>query len=116
MWEMAEQMLRLFDASDDMMSIGIPALRFISLSFVLAAVNINFGATFQALGKSYYSMIVSFARQIVVLLPVAYLLSKTGVINNVWLAFPIAEIASLAVTLLFFVSIYKKLISKIGTV
>ena len=113
MWLIPEQMLRLFDASPDMMSIGIPALRYISLSFVLAAVNINFGASFQALGKSYYSMIVSFARQIVVLLPVAYLLSKTGVIDYVWFAFPIAEIASLTATLICFTNIYKKLIKKI---
>ncbi len=116
MWLIPEQMLRLFDASEDMMSIGVPALRFISLSFVLAAVNINFGASFQALGRSYYSMIVSFARQIVVLLPAAYLLSKTGVVSNVWFAFPIAEIASLTVTLIFFANICKKLINKIGTV
>ncbi len=116
MWLIPEPMLRLFDASDDMMSIGIPALRHISLSFVLAAVNINLGSCFQALGKSYYSMIVSFARQIIVLLPVAYLLSKTQVLDYVWFAFPIAEVASMTVTLIFFVNIYKKLISKIGTV
>lgn len=116
MWLIPEQMLHLFKASSDMMAIGVPALRFISLSFVLAAVNINFGASFQALGKSYYSMIVSFARQIVVLLPTAYLLSKTGILNYVWLAFPIAEVASLAVTLICFANIYKKLINKIGTV
>lgn len=116
MWLIPEQMLKLFDASEDMMAIGIPALRYISLSFVLAAVNINFGASFQALGKSYYSMIVSFARQIIVLLPAAYLLSKSGVIDYVWFAFPIAEIASLTVTLICFVNIYKKLINKIGTV
>lgn len=116
MWLIPEQMLRLFEASDDMMSIGIPALRYISLSFVLAAVNINFGASFQALGKSYYSMIVSFARQIIVLLPAAYLLSKSGIIDYVWFAFPIAEIASLTVTLICFVNIFKKLINKIGAV
>ncbi len=75
MWLMPETMLRLFDASDDMMGIGVPALRIISSSFVLAGVCINLGAVFQALGKSYFSMIVSFARQIVVLLPVAHLLS-----------------------------------------
>ena len=114
MWLMPEQMLRLFKASEDMMAIGVPALRYISLSFVLAAVNINLGASFQALGKSYFSMIVSFARQIVVLLPVAYLLSKTGELNYVWLSFPIAEVMSLAVTLVFFTHIYKKIISRIG--
>ena len=116
MWLIPEQMLRLFEASDEMMAMGVTALRYISLSFVLAAVNINLGSCFQALGKSYYSMIVSFARQIIVLLPAAYLLSKTGVVDNVWFAFPIAEIASLITTLTFFTFIYKKLISKIGTV
>lgn len=116
MWLIPEQMLSLFDASEDMMSIGVPALRYISLSFILAAININFGASFQALGKSYYSMIVSFARQIVVLLPVAYLLSKTGVLDYVWFSFPIAEVASLAVTLICFAGVYRKLISKIGAV
>ena len=116
MWLIPEQMLRLFDASEEMMSMGVTALRYISLSFVLAAVNINLGSCFQALGKSYYSMIVSFARQIVVLLPAAYLLSKTGIIDNVWFAFPIAEIASLITTLSFFTIVYKKLINKIGTV
>ncbi len=116
MWLIPEQMLRLFDASEEMMAMGVTALRHISLSFVLAAVNINLGSCFQALGKSYYSMIVSFARQIVVLLPAAYLLSKTGVVDNVWFAFPIAEIASLITTLTFFTLIYKKLINKIGTV
>ena len=116
MWIIPEQMLRLFEASEDMMAIGVPALRYISLSFVLAALNISLGSSFQALGKSYYSMIVSFARQIIVLLPAAYLLSRTGVVSNVWFAFPIAEIASFVVTGLFFVNICKKLINKIGTV
>lgn len=110
MWLMPETMLRLFDASDDMMGIGVPALRIISSSFVLAGVCINLGAVFQALGKSYFSMIVSFARQIVVLLPVAHLLSKTGVLNNVWLAFPIAEFMSLIVTLVCFVYVYKTIV------
>ncbi len=116
MWLIPEQMLTLFKASEDMMAIGVPALRYISLSFVLAAININLGASFQALGRSYYSMIVSFARQIVVLLPVAYMLSKTGILDYVWFAFPIAEIASLTATLICFATIYKKIISKIGTV
>ncbi len=114
MWLMPEQMLRLFKASEDMLSIGVPALRYISLSFVFAGVCITLGSIFQALGKSYFSMITSFARQIVVLLPVAYLLSKTGNVDNVWFAFPIAEVMSLTVTLIFFSVIYKKIISKIG--
>lgn len=114
MWIIPETMLRLFDASEDMMGIGVPALRIISTHFVLAGASINLGAVFMALGKSYFSMIVSFARQIVVLLPAAYLLSKTGVLNNVWLAFPIAEVMSLAVTLVCFVYVYKTIIAKIN--
>lgn len=115
MWLIPEQMLMLFKASEDMLSIGVPALRTISLSFIFAGVCITLGSTFQALGKSYFSMLTSFARQIVVLLPVAYLLSKTGEINYVWLSFPVAEIMSLAVTLVFFTHLYKNIISKIGS-
>ncbi len=113
MWLIPEQMLRLFDAKDEMMEIGVPALRTISTSFILAGVCINLGSAFQALGKSYFSMITSFCRQIVVLLPAAYLLSKTGVLNNVWLAFPIAEVMSLTVTLICFSYVYKKIIKPI---
>lgn len=113
MWLMPETMLKLFDAKEDMMAIGVPALRIISTPFVLAGVSVNLGAAFQALGKSHFSTIVSFARQIVVLLPAAYLLSKTGVLNNVWLAFPIAEFMSLIVTLVCFRYVYKTLICKI---
>lgn len=113
MWLMPETMLRLFDAKEDMMAIGVPALRIISTPFILAGVSVNLGAAFQALGKSHFSTIVSFARQIVVLLPAAYLLSKTGVLNNVWLAFPIAEFMSLIVTLVCFRYVYKTLICKI---
>ena len=113
MWLMPEQMLRLFDAKEEMMELGVPALKIISTSFILAGVCINLGSAFQALGKCYFSMIISFCRQIVVLLPAAYLLSKTGVLNNVWFAFPIAEVMSLSVTLLCFSYIYKKIIKPI---
>ena len=113
MWIMPETMLRLFDASEDMLGIGIPALKIISTSFILAGVSINLGAVFMALGKSYFSTIVSFARQIVVLLPAAYLLSKTEVVTNVWYAFPIAEFMSLLVTLTSFIFVYKTIISKL---
>ncbi len=114
MWLIPEQMLLLFEADETMLSIGVPALRTISLSFIFAGVCITLGSTFQALGRSYFSMLTSFARQIIVLLPAAYLLSKTGVLNNVWYAFPIAEIMSLAVTVIFFTYLYKKVILKIG--
>lgn len=114
MWIMPETMLRLFKAGEEMMSIGVPALRIISTVFVFAGVSINLGASFQALGRSHFSTLVSFARQIVVLLPAAYFLSKTGVLNYVWLAFPIAEIMSLAVSLVCFRYVYKTLISKLS--
>ncbi|MBE6775361.1 MAG: MATE family efflux transporter [Ruminococcaceae bacterium] len=114
MWLMPEQMLRLFDAKDEMMELGVPALKIISTSFVLAGVCINLGSAFQALGKSYFSMIISFCRQIVVLLPSAYLLSKTGVLNNVWFAFPIAEVMSLTVTAVSFLYVYRKIIKPIS--
>ena len=114
MWLMPETMLRLFDASDDMMTIGVPALEIISTSFILAGVSINLGAVFMAFGKSYFSTIVSFTRQIVVLLPAAYLLAKTGNVTNVWFAFPIAELFSLAVTLASFIFVYKTIIAKIS--
>ena len=113
MWIMPETMLRLFDASEDMMSIGVPALRIISTHFVLAGASINLGASFQALGKSHFSTIVSFCRQIIVLLPAAYFLSKTGVLNNVWFAFPVAEVMSLVVSLICFRYVYKTLIVKL---
>ena len=113
MWIMPETMLRLFDASEDMMGIGVPALRIISTHFVLAGASINLGSSFMALGRSHFSTIVSFCRQIIVLLPAAYFLSKTGVLNNVWLAFPVAEVMSLAVSLICFRYVYKTLIVKL---
>jgi Na+-driven multidrug efflux pump len=71
------------------------------------------GSVFQAFSKSIYSLIVSIGRQLVVLIPAAWLLSKTGVLNNVWLAFPIAEIASLAISVYFFLKVYRETISKL---
>ena len=108
------QLLSLFSASDHMMELGIPALKIISTSFLLAGFCIICGTVFQALGKATYSMVVSIARQLVVLLPAAYLLSLTGQVNNVWWSFPIAELMSLAVTLLFLFKINREIISKIG--
>lgn len=114
MWIMPDSMLKLFDASDNMLAIGVPALRIISSSFVLAGGCICVGSVFQALGKSVYSMIVSIARQLVVLIPAAYALSKLGNINYVWFAFPIAEVMSATVSAAFFINIYRKIIMKVG--
>lgn len=107
-------LLSLFNASDTMIEIGVPALRTISFSFILAAVCIACGSAFQALGKAVYSMINSIMRQLVVLLPAAYLLGQLGNINLVWWAFPIAELMSLTMTAIFMRKLYKDVISKIG--
>lgn len=109
-----DKLLLLFNASEHMFEIGVPALRIICMSFSFAGVCIVLGSAFQALGNGIFSMIVSFTRQIVILLPSAYLLSLTGNVNNVWWSFNIAEVASLTATILFFIHMYKKIICKIG--
>jgi len=98
----------LFNASDKMLEIGIPALRIIAPSFMGAAVCICLGSVFQALGSASYSMFVSIARQLLFLLPSAYLLSLTGNINNVWWSFLIAETISITLSLFFFERVKKK--------
>ena len=108
------QLFSLFEASETMLTIGIPALRTISISFLFAGFCIICGSVFQALGNGVYSMTVSIARQLLVLLPVAYLLSRLGNVNYVWMAFPIAEVVSLAMSLFFLLKINKKIISHIG--
>lgn len=90
-----------------LVDMGVVALRTICFSFPLAAVGIALSSSFQALGVGVYSTIASLCRQLFVLLPVAWLLSLTGQVNNVWLAFPIAEVFSLAVILLLYRRIYR---------
>ena len=111
---MPDKLLMMFSASETMLAIGVPALRTISLSFLLAGFCIAAGSVFQALGKSIYSMYVSVARQLVVLLPVAYALSRLGRVELVWWAIPIAELMSLAMTVICMIHINKNIISKIG--
>lgn len=108
-----EFLLGFFNASAHMLSIGVPALRIISINFPIAAVCIALGATFQAFSQSYYSLIVSVIRQLVVLIPAAWLLAKTGAVTNVWWAFPIAETVGLIVTLICYARIRKRVISRI---
>ena len=107
------QLLSLFSASEHMMSMGVPALRIISTSFLFAGVCIVLGSVFQALGRGSYSMLVSIARQLLVLVPVAYLLARSGDLNLIWWSYPIAEVVSLTVTLLLFARIYRQIIAKI---
>ena len=110
-------LLSIFDATDTMMAVGIPALRIISLSFCMAGACIALGSSFQALGKSLYSMVTSIVRQLVFLVPIAYVLARYGAsVGNddlVWWCYPIAEIASLLLTLCFFRHVYKTMIAQI---
>ena len=101
-------LLSMFNPSPLFLEIGRAALRTISFSFPVAAVCIILGATFQALGNGMYSTITSLCRQMFVLLPVAYLMSLTGDVNKVWLAYPIAEVVSGALTAFFFLRIYRQ--------
>ena len=94
-------LLSLFDASAEMTAIGVPALRTISISFLLAGFCIIAGSVCQAIGNPMYSMVVSVCRQLVVLLPAAWLLSRTGRLELVWWSFPIAEIASVTLSTIF---------------
>lgn len=103
-----KQLLLMFDASDAMLEIGAPALRIMSLAFVFAGIGIASSSACQAFGYSVYSMLISIARQIVVLIPAAYLLSLTGVLRSIWFAFPIAEIVSLFLSLFFLRTTLKK--------
>jgi len=100
--------LNLFNPSEEFLVIGRAALRTISWSFPIAAVCISLSSCFQALGNGIYSTITSICRQMLVLLPAAYLLSLTGDVNKVWLAYPIAELASGAVTAILFTRIYRQ--------
>ena len=104
------QLFSLFDASEEMLAIGVPALRLISTSFLFAGYCIISGSMFQALGNGLLSMINSIARQLVVLLPVAYLLSLTGNLNLIWLSYPIAELMSLTLCSIFLYRIYQRVI------
>ena len=103
-----EMLLGIFNPSEDFLEIGISALRIISSIFPLAAIGIALGASFQALGNGIYATITSLCRQLIVLLPAAFLLSLSGNVNMVWLAFPIAEVVSLLVTLVLYARIYRQ--------
>ena len=107
-------LLGFFEASGEMLRIGVPSLRIICLSFLPAGFGIVCGTAFQALGNAVYSMLVSIARQLVVLLPAAFLLSLLGEVTYVWWAFPIAEIMSLTMTVIFLIRVNNRVIRHIG--
>ncbi len=110
------QLIGLFDeeATSELLVIGVPALRTICLSFCFAGYCIVVGSVFQALGNGVYSMLVSIARQLCVLLPVAWLFSLSGDVNLIWWAFPIAELVSLGMSTYFLMRIHRNIISHIG--
>ena len=107
------QLMGLFTQNPQTIAAGQTALRIISTSFLFAGVCIVLGSVFQALGRGSYSMLVSIARQLLVLVPVAYLLARSGDLNLIWWSYPVAEIVSLTVTLLLFARIYRQIIAKI---
>lgn len=101
-------LLKLFDASDEMLAIGVPALRIISISFLFAGYCIIVSSVFQALGNGIYSLLVSVFRQLVVILPAAWLLAKQFGLGAVWYSFPLAELVSLGLCTFFLFRIYQK--------
>ena len=108
-----ELLLGMFEASEDMLAIGVPALRIIGVHFLIAWFCIIASAVFQAFGNGVYSLVVSVARQLVVLLPVAYILARLGGLHAVWWSFPVAEIMSLAVCIFFMITINRKVIRNV---
>jgi Na+-driven multidrug efflux pump len=107
-------LLGIFNPSDNMLAIGVPALRRISLSYLFAGFCIVTGSTCQALDKSMYSLFVSILRQMLALVPAAWLLAQTGDVNMVWWAFPIAEIISLTASVIFLRSAFRGMEKKLG--
>lgn len=108
-----QALLGLFNASNDMLKIGVPALRTIGVHYLIAWFCIIVGTVFQALGKAVFSMVVSIMRQLVVLVPAAYLLAKFGGLHMVWWSFPIAEVMSFIVALTFLIKIWNDIIKDI---
>ena len=110
------QLLNFFDASEHMLEIGVPALRIISLSFIFAGYCIIIGSVFQALGNGMYSLVVSAARQLLVILPVAYLFAMFFGLHMVWWAIPIAEIVSVLLSMLLFRRIKRLRLDSMDTI
>ena len=106
-------LLGMFNASADMLTIGVTALRIIGIHYLIAWFCIIAGTVFQALGKAVFSMIVSIMRQLVVLIPAAYVLARVGGLHMVWWSFPIAEVISFIVSTIFLIRIYRTIIQKI---
>ena len=107
------KLIGLFNPTEEMMTLGVRALQIIAICFPFAALGIVSSTLFQALAKGTYSLVLSLLRQLVVLVPAAWILGRvTGNVASVWWAFPIAELFSLAVSILFFVMLYRNKIRK----
>ena len=106
------ELLGFFNPSQEMLEIGVPALRILALNFLIAGIAITFSGIFQAFGNGMFSMILSIVRQLVVIVPVAFLLAQTGKLINVWWAIPLAEIVGLIVSSFFMVKIKKNILDK----
>lgn len=103
-----KELLGLFDASENMLEIGIPALRIICICFIFAGYNIVTGAVFQAFGNGMYSLIISVVRQLVIILPVAYILAVRFGLNATWWSYPISELVSVIMSTVFFIRLYNQ--------
>lgn len=102
-----EQLFGFFDASDEMLRIGVPALKIISLHFIFAGFNIITSSIFQALGNGVYSLTISVVRQLLVILPAAFIFAKLFGLANVWWAFIIAEVVAVSMNIFLFQRIKK---------
>ena len=111
-----ETLMGLFESegASELTEIGVIALRTISINFILAAIGITLSTVFQAVGRGSYSLIMSLCRQLIVLLPAAWLLSKLGGLNAIWWSFPIAEAVSLIICLLLFRKCNREMLSPLG--
>lgn len=103
-----DRLLLMFNASPHMLEVGVPALRLISLSFIFAGYSIIVGSIFQALGNGVYSLTISFARQLLCILPIACILARTAGLHALWYAFPVAELTAVVLSTILFRRIYIK--------
>lgn len=114
MWTIPEALISLFGGTSELMEIGVPAFRIISLCFIPAAGNILFTTLFQAVGKGIRSLLMSFCRQLVIILPIAFVFSLIFGLNSVWYAFPFAEVCALILAILFFINLAKGDFKRLG--
>lgn len=103
-----DKLLGMFDASENMLEIGVTAFRIVSISFIFAGYNIIIGSVFQALGNGVYSLIVSVVRQLVVILPIAYLLAINFGLDEIWWSYPLSEIVAVVLSTVFFIRLYRQ--------